>query len=78
MRWRDNLAHAHRDSHAEAPASLVVDRFGTPIGEMYAVTDDRGRLRAFAWADHESRGIQQLRRQYGPSVGIDNGQTRPR
>lgn len=61
--------------HAEAPASLIVDRFGTPIGEMYAVTDDRSRLRAFAWADHESRGIEQLRRQYGPAVKIDSGHT---
>src|SRR3954447_19299047 len=58
---------------AEAPVSLVVDRFATPIGEMYAVSDDAGRLRAFAWADHESRGIEQIRQQYGPRVVIANG-----
>jgi methylated-DNA-[protein]-cysteine S-methyltransferase len=58
---------------AEAPASLLVDRFATPIGEMYAVTDDAGRLRAFAWADHEARGIEQLRQQYGPRVLITDG-----
>ena len=61
--------------HAEAPSSLVVDRFDTPIGRMYAATDDHGCLRAFAWADHESRGIQQLRRQYGAAIGIENGNT---
>jgi methylated-DNA-[protein]-cysteine S-methyltransferase len=58
---------------AKAPASLVVDRFATPIGEMYAVTDDAGRLRAFAWAEHEAQGLQQLRQQYGPRVGIAQG-----
>ncbi|MEJ0036708.1 MAG: methylated-DNA--[protein]-cysteine S-methyltransferase [Gammaproteobacteria bacterium] len=58
---------------AEAPASLVVDRFATPIGEMYAVADEAGRLRAFAWADHEMRGVQQLRQQYGVRVGIADG-----
>ncbi len=61
--------------NAESPASLVVDRFGTPIGEMYTVTDDRGRLRAFAWTEHESRGIEQLRRQYGPRIHIEAGRT---
>ena len=60
---------------AEAPASLFVDRFATPIGEMYAVTDHAGRLRAFAWADHETRGIEQLRQQYGPRVLIADGKT---
>jgi methylated-DNA-[protein]-cysteine S-methyltransferase len=58
---------------AEAPASLAVDRFATPIGEMYAVTDDAGRLRAFAWADYETRGIEQLRQQYGARVVIADG-----
>ena len=61
--------------NAESPVSLVVDRFGTPIGEMYAVTDDRGRLRAFAWAENESRGVQQLRQQYGARIAIENGGT---
>lgn len=58
---------------AEAPASLAVDRFATPIGAMYAVTDDAGRLRAFAWADYEARGIEQLRQQYGPHIVIASG-----
>jgi methylated-DNA-[protein]-cysteine S-methyltransferase len=58
---------------AEAPASLLVDRFATPIGGMYAVTDDAGRLRAFAWADAEARGIKQLRQQYGTRILIAEG-----
>ena len=58
---------------AEAPTSLTVDRFPTPISEMYAVTDDAGRLRAFAWVDHEARGIEQLRQQYGSRVVIADG-----
>jgi len=58
---------------ADAPASLLVDRFATPIGRMYAVTDDAGRLRAFAWADSEARGIVQLRQQYGARVIIADG-----
>jgi methylated-DNA-[protein]-cysteine S-methyltransferase len=59
--------------NAEAPASLVIDRFATPIGEMYSVTDNAARLRAFAWVDHEARGIQQLRQQYGPQIHIQAG-----
>jgi methylated-DNA-[protein]-cysteine S-methyltransferase len=58
---------------AQAPALLRVDRFETPIGKMYAVTDDAGRLRAFAWADSEVRGIEQLRQQYGPRIHIADG-----
>lgn len=58
---------------ADAPTSLVVDRFPTPIGPMYAVTDQAGRLRAFAWTDHETRGIEQLRQQYGSHVAIAEG-----
>ena len=58
---------------AAAPASLVVECFETPIGEMYAVTDDGARLRAFAWSAHESRGIDQLRQQYGARIGIEHG-----
>jgi len=40
---------------------------------MYAVTDDAARLRAFAWADSEARGIEQLRQQYGAGVVIADG-----
>jgi methylated-DNA-[protein]-cysteine S-methyltransferase len=58
---------------AEAPAALLVDRFETPIGKMYAVTDTAGRLRAFAWAEAEARGVEQLRQQYGPRIHIADG-----
>jgi methylated-DNA-[protein]-cysteine S-methyltransferase len=58
---------------ADAPLSLAVDRFPTPIGEMYAVTDEAGRLRAFAWGDSEERGIEQLRQQYGSRIAIADG-----
>jgi methylated-DNA-[protein]-cysteine S-methyltransferase len=61
--------------NASAPSELVVDRFPTPIGEMFAVTDECGRLRAFAWVDHESRGIQQLRQQYGSRMSIGEGRS---
>src|SRR5262249_31060099 len=53
--------------------SLAVDRFSTPLGEMYAVCDEVGRLRAFAWGDSEARGIEQLRLQYGARVSIADG-----
>jgi methylated-DNA-[protein]-cysteine S-methyltransferase len=58
---------------ADAPQSLVVDHLPTPMGEMYAITDENGRLRAFAWADHEYRGIQQLRQRHGSRVRIEPG-----
>ena len=60
---------------AEAPGVLRLERLPTPIGEMYAVTDDKGRLRAFAWVDHEARGVQQLRLQYGAGIGIEEGRS---
>jgi methylated-DNA-[protein]-cysteine S-methyltransferase len=55
------------------PQSLVVDHLPSPIGEMYAITDEAGRLRAFAWADHEYRGIQQLRQRHGSRIRIASG-----
>ena len=57
----------------ERPDTLTVDRFATPVGEMFAVTDERGRLRAFAWTEHESRGIRQLRQHYGERIRIESG-----
>jgi methylated-DNA-[protein]-cysteine S-methyltransferase len=62
-----------RSLNAEAPRELTVDRFDTPIGAMYAVADEAQRLRAFAWVDHEARGILQLRQQYGSNVGLRDG-----
>jgi methylated-DNA-[protein]-cysteine S-methyltransferase len=65
----------HTSLSASAPRTLVVDRFPTPIGEMFAVTDECSRLRAFAWVDHEYRGIRQLRQQYGEQMTIKDGGT---
>jgi methylated-DNA-[protein]-cysteine S-methyltransferase len=58
---------------SQTPQSLVVDHLASPIGEMYAITDEQGRLRAFAWADHEYRGIQQLRRRHGSRIRVESG-----
>jgi methylated-DNA-[protein]-cysteine S-methyltransferase len=62
-----------RSLNADAPRELTVDRFDTPVGAMYAVTDDASRLRAFAWVDHEARGILQLRQQYGSGISVHDG-----
>jgi len=59
-----------RSLNADAPRELTVDRFDTPVGAMYAVADEAARLRAFAWVDHEARGIAQLRQQYGRSIAL--------
>jgi methylated-DNA-[protein]-cysteine S-methyltransferase len=55
------------------PQVLVVDHLPSPIGEMYAITDEAGRLRALAWSDHEYRGIQQLRQRHGSRIRIEAG-----
>jgi len=57
----------------ELPDTLTVDRFDTPLGRMYAVSDERGALRALAWTDHEARGMRQLQQQYGPRVSFKEG-----
>lgn len=58
-------------SSAPMPTShpLLLDRLPTPIGVMLLVTDDRERLRALDWEDHEDRMRRLLRRHYGPSGG---------
>ncbi len=48
-----------------APAlDLLVDRLGTPIGELLVVADAADRLRAVDWADYEARLLGLLRIQY--------------
>src|SRR5688572_16906016 len=59
----------------DAPGELILDRFATPIGEMYAVADEHSRLRAFAWVEGEARGIRQLRQQYGSRVNLHEGKS---
>jgi methylated-DNA-[protein]-cysteine S-methyltransferase len=70
-----NIIHpmSVRSLTAEAPRELVVDRFDTPVGAMYAVADEAARLRAFAWVDREALGIQQLRQQYGARIPLNDG-----
>lgn len=40
---------------------LLIDRIGTPIGELAIVADTEGRLRAVEWSDHEARLQRSLR-----------------
>ena len=46
---------------------LLLDRLPTPLGVMLLVTDDRERLRALDWEDHEPRMRRLLRLHYGPA-----------
>src|SRR5215470_9043352 len=49
--------HSHR--------RFRLDRLATPIGVALAVHDERGRLRALDWEDHEARMARLLRLHYG-------------
>jgi methylated-DNA-[protein]-cysteine S-methyltransferase len=44
---------------------LLMNRIDTPIGEMLAVADHDGNLRAIDWTDHEPRLHRFLRLHYG-------------
>ena len=44
---------------------LTSDRLRTPIGELVIVADERGRLRALDWRDHEPRTRRLLDHHYG-------------
>jgi methylated-DNA-[protein]-cysteine S-methyltransferase len=44
---------------------LLMDRIGTPIGEMVIVADHDGNLRAIFWTDREAQLHDALQRQYG-------------
>jgi methylated-DNA-[protein]-cysteine S-methyltransferase len=44
---------------------LLIDRIGTPIGEMLIVADNHGNLRATDWTDHEARLHLLLQHHYG-------------
>jgi methylated-DNA-[protein]-cysteine S-methyltransferase len=52
--------------HAPLPEHLRADRFATPVGEAWLVTDELGQLRALDFVDHEDRMLRLLRRHYGP------------
>jgi len=49
------------------PLRLLVDRIGTPIGELILVADADGRLHGIGWADHEEMLQRDLRRHCGRS-----------
>ena len=47
------------------PLQLFIDRIKTPIGELAIVADERDRLRAMEWTEHEHRMDRALRLHYG-------------
>jgi methylated-DNA-[protein]-cysteine S-methyltransferase len=47
------------------PETLLTDRYPTPVGEAILVFDERGRLRALDFFDHEGRMQRLLLRHYG-------------
>lgn len=47
------------------PETFQRDRIATPLGEVLAVFDDGGVVRAFDFADHEERMRRLLRLHYG-------------
>ena len=49
---------------------LVLDGLATPIGEALLVSDERGRLRALDWQDHEPRMRRLLRLHHGPAATL--------
>jgi methylated-DNA-[protein]-cysteine S-methyltransferase len=49
---------------------LTLERLPSPIGVMLLLSDDKQRLRALDWQDHEARLQILLRRQYGDEVAI--------
>jgi methylated-DNA-[protein]-cysteine S-methyltransferase len=55
------------------PQVLVVDHLPSPLGEMYVITDEAQRLRAFGWTDHEYRGLEQLKQRHGARIRIESG-----
>ncbi|MFL6446442.1 MAG: methylated-DNA--[protein]-cysteine S-methyltransferase [Bryobacteraceae bacterium] len=44
--------------------NLFIDRMDTPIGELLLVADERGRVRAVDWTDHEQRMLRLLHLHY--------------
>jgi methylated-DNA-[protein]-cysteine S-methyltransferase len=50
--------------------ALTLERLPSPIGAMLLLSDEKQRLRALDWEDHETRLRDLLRRQYGKDVEI--------
>lgn len=53
------------------PETLTLSRFDTPVGEMLAVTDADGAVRALDFADFEDRMRRLLTRHWGQVVLVD-------
>src|ERR1700682_6506991 len=54
-----------RSTQMDTVLRLLIDRIGTPIGEMLIVADNNGNLRATDWTDHGARLHLLLQPQYG-------------
>jgi methylated-DNA-[protein]-cysteine S-methyltransferase len=52
-------------SRTTSDGSFFIERFATPTGKMLLLTDQRERLRALDWEDHEDRMQRLLARHYG-------------
>ncbi len=58
------------------PDTFVKSRLPTPIGTMLLLTDERERLRALDWEDHEARMLRLLRAHSGlRGVVLVDGET---
>lgn len=56
------------------PMTFRCDRVPTPIGAMFVLVDDEGRVRGVDFEDFEERMLRLLRRQYGEgAVTLANG-----
>lgn len=55
------------------PLIFCLDRIATPLGDMFVVTDDAGRLRAAEFSDREMRMRRLLRLHYGIQTTLRAG-----
>ncbi len=53
--------------------TFIVERMRTPVGAMLLVTDSRGCLRAFQWADQRDAMCRALNRQYREEIDLVPG-----
>jgi methylated-DNA-[protein]-cysteine S-methyltransferase len=48
--------------------AFILDRIGSPVGEVLLVVDGEGAVRALDFADYEARMLRLLKRHYGEVV----------
>ena len=58
--------------------TFYLERVPTETGTILLVTDERGRVRALDWHDHETRMTRLLRRHYGAEATVQPSPTRTR